>query len=225
MKRGQMTKFLIDFEKQEWIDVQYLGKGAFCTAYRIPGGDVILKCKDSCPEKEVIKLWGMDSPYTPKIEEVYDAESPTEDYTVWRMPYYEPLTARNKEAWRIFRELKRAREDAVGKVRGNLHATGRSANAYSNYFWLTYSNEINNTLIDLANVPEDVKEALQNMSDCAASYGSDMCMEFQAKNLGVDSEGHIIFRDIIFSTKKVMEIRREYLEKQRAKQQRIFGYY
>lgn len=194
MKKGDKRTLRLGDKGCE-VPVSYLGAGHWCKAYLMEDGRVLLRCNGDFM-KECIKLFTHELPHEPKLERAWDWESATSDEQVWIMPFYRTITAKDKAAWAIMKELERARMDV-------FHAKMHECLWVKHERIEWYGIDMMNQAIDKANVPEDVKEALQDMADAASSYGQSIFFEFAPRNIGVDENGQIIFRDILFDMEKV----------------------
>jgi hypothetical protein len=202
------------------VDVDYLGKGMFCTAWRA-GDDVFLLVKrtregtdyskdilisareDLSREEDKIKWSGRH--YLPKIEEAGELEN--SDTRVFRSVYYEPLRASFKEAYRQFKLLKEIHRDVWGQhMLPNIHGRRNCTGYDFNWHFLS---EIEDK------VPGEVYEALRAVAEASANYGSDYVFEIEKVNVGVDGFGKLILRDVIFDLELLDKIRRNALERSR----------
>jgi len=173
------------------IQATYLGAGHYAKAFR-DGSDVYILVKD-CLMKEAIAMFAQGHVHVPVVEKLDSL--PDEETVLYRMDYYEPLTSAHKTAWQHFRALQRILEDA------------RSTR--------DFGHDIMNAVCDgarEAKLPDSLIEALEALTIAGSTYGDGVCFEFAQRNLGVDEQGRLVLRDILFDADK---IQREYAEKAR----------
>lgn len=160
----------------QWIPGAYLGKGLFTTAYRY--GDTVYLLTNEDYSKEAIALFADQSlTHVPKIRRHEDWKH----YQVYSMPFYQRLTKKDHPKAYVQYE--------------SLNTWG-VAGAFSCYAWLSGHTGLSDTL----------KAALQSLLDAFSNYESDnLCLEFNKVNLGVDSNGDLVLRDVLFSRGAVRE--------------------
>lgn len=172
----------------------FLGKGFFTTAWDAGDGTVTLISTD--PLKEAIALFSDQSlPHVPKVERL-ECDRP-DGSQAYRMPRYEQLVAKHKDAWKIYRELKKVWTEQACKP---LHEPR-----------LAWDKSI--LILDLLRergaVPVPVTDALENMLDAASNYGSGVALEFSPRNLAVDGTGELVLLDVMFDAERVAEYRKK----------------
>jgi hypothetical protein len=180
--------------EKQIIPVEYLGKGFFCTAWR-NGSQVYLICRERAGEidysKDIIMNIRPRSAYLPLIEKL----DTNDDSMLYRMPFYEKLTAKHTTAWKEYKTLKQISEDAqrdmsYEKMRGK-RVTPQDVN-----------NEIAKR-IQTADVSRELKMLIQEIVDYMCNYGEHYGMEFSPRNLSVDKNGHLVLRDVIYNQKAI----------------------
>lgn len=166
---------------------EYLGKGRHAKAYRI-GNGVLLYVRD-CLMKEAIA--GINHVHVPTIEYV-DTHC---EVTVWKMPFYQPLASKYTEAWAQAKELMRVTADANALI--------QQRNRKIHHTDLGY--QMARYVCDTANIPELLRDALEEMIEKAKNYGEGVTFEFSRRNLGVDEQGRLILRDVLYDRRLVWE--------------------
>jgi hypothetical protein len=122
------------------------------------------------------------------------------------MPYYANITAKDKEAWRIYKTLKKIANEVFNALRKK----------HGIKFSLAYLGcDHRQLIVDRAHrrVPRSVTNALQKLINGGGNYGCGITFEFAPRNIGVDKKGKIIFRDILFDADKI--------EKERARKYKM----
>lgn len=197
MKRGDLRTIAI--EKQR-IEVTFLGKGHYCTAYR-HGETVYCFVVEDEYMKDCIVECCEDSPHIPQIKRYEEQQVRGQWRKVYSMPLYRNITAKDKEAWAVLKTLKESAE--------RIHAAKYVGFNPGNRDLMTCGCYFNRDVIEdtRGKIPESVTEALENLADAACNYGAGVCMEFGARNIGVDSEDRIVFRDILFDAEKLFKQR------------------
>lgn len=212
MRRGDFRDIRVDGTT---LRAEYLGKGRYATAWQVAGptGRVYLFVKEgTCYMKEaLLPMWvgegSQRSPHLPEVKKHEDACVRGQWYDVYSMPYYRTLTAKDGEAWKQYRELLRANEQARKEILRSswpcklLSREGHTVN------WRT---------IELADVPEPLKEGLEDLTNAIASFGCGCTLEFAPRNLGVDAEGRLILRDVAFDAEKIEQERAAVMKRAQA---------
>lgn len=201
MRRGDVRDIVVDGNK---FPATFLGKGHFCSAFRasnVLGFDDRVFCfvDEEDYSKEVFLDNGCGTgpmAHLPEVRKHGDAFNRGVYKSVYSMPYYEPLTAAHKEAWATYRTLIAAREKLFPK-----YGFKKPLEIYGANF--------NRDLVEATTgkVPESVTTALDELANAACNWGCGMTMEFAPRNLGVDEEGRIVFRDVLFDAQKLWEER------------------
>jgi GNAT superfamily N-acetyltransferase len=192
--RGELMTIRVEGQD---IAGSYLGAGHYVRKAVLSDNKVYLIMKKQDLMKDALAENEFDTPHIPPVERIYDN---VKDEYIYTMPYYKPISAKDREAWSIMRELNRAK-DVVWR---NYHFGGKTRDRPIYTYWY----EMGNDIISEAKVPQSVKEALTELLNAAGNYGSVM-FEFDKRNVGVDELGRIIFRDIIFDIEKLHKERYE----------------
>jgi hypothetical protein len=189
MRQGQHKTITVDGDR---LDAVYLGRGKYSVAYQV-GNDVIIYVRKEDYGKEILTHCA-ENPHIPICEKIDTQPGPSSgdwDIQVFRMPFYEALRPKT-EAWAIMKELARAREAAYSEIIKEPHMV--------RYEGVTVNYQVSET----ANVPDSVREALQILTNTAANWGSGYMFDaFRKPNLGQDSEGRIILRDVLYDAEGV----------------------
>ncbi len=200
MRKGQVVEVELYGQPQK---VQYLGRGQFATAYLQTNGKVLLFVEGCWMKDALCNL--NDVPYFPATQRLEVIENPnpkkTDDIYVYEMDYSEPIRAKkHPEAWAIIKELQRARELAIKQVMGehNQKYSAKRVNQAADIRFLGVESIFRT--IEIANVPEDIKESLTELANELCNWNEGCVVEFQPKNIGIDDQGKISFRDICFDT-------------------------
>lgn len=200
MRKGDSRRITVDGRA---FNAAYLGKGFFCSgAFRefigdelTPTGRVFLFIRDhdnselSDFSKEALSMWCNKLPHIPEVERHEPITTVGKEQCVYSMPYYRTLTATHALAWRQYKTLRTIRDDA-------WIAWDKQSKPLSQ--WGLYFAE---HVIELATgkVPESITAALTEMLNAMSNYGSGYSLEFTLRNLGVDADGCLVFRDIWFN--------------------------
>jgi hypothetical protein len=174
------------------------GRGRFTTAYR--SGNTVYTLVRGDYTKEAVWLYAGKSIHIPQTEqigsyEVRPVKGEAYDMYVYRMPYYDKLTATSKEAWAQFKVLAKLWDQAY-----------RTAIAkYPKVPSWCYGEvlQVLNCLVQESELPDSLKEAFESVADAGASYGAEIGVEILRRNLKVDSSGNLILLDILFDYRKM----------------------
>jgi hypothetical protein len=186
MKRGDTRTITVDETKIE--DAEYLGRGMFCTAYRVL--DTVYCFVKDCYMKEAIS--GIDQPHVPNITR----HESTDEFDVYSMPYYGPLRAAHKTAWAQYKMLDRAWDEARYRAYEELKDTSQQFRAEDHNYM------VNDCMVETLRswgADDDLVSAIEQMNYAASNYGSDITYEFGVRNLGVDQDGRLVLRDVLYS--------------------------
>src|SRR5579862_82599 len=150
MKRGDPIQIKV---RGQFLNATYLGKGLFTTAYRV--GDIVYCYTNTDKMKEAIRE--CEGVHIPQITlEDTDCLFRRIQYDyVYSMPYYRNITSKDTEAWKILKECSRALGEAriqISNERRNIHLWVQCLGIH-----------IARRTIDLAKVPQSVKESLTTM--------------------------------------------------------------
>lgn len=188
--------------------VEQIGKGTWCRAFRPVEHEqidnrVYLIVSDADQSKEILSMSsGVHIPQLKRVGTYRDAY-------VWQTVFYSRLTAKAKEAWRLYKLLRDTHEESMRAHQGkafndrtlNRHAWGYDA-MYTTMDRVREAGE------------EDLAESLDSIASASTNYDNTFCFEFAPRNLGVGSDGGLILLDPIFDL-KVIAAKREAAEKRR----------
>jgi len=194
MKRGQITTITVNGER---IRAEYLGKGHFSTGYRV-GDLVYLFTKDDPLKEATTHMSGVHVPIVKYVD--YTSNRNGDEIEIYTMPYYENITAAHKTAWAIFRILTSLLRDSNTEI---IQEQG----------WLKFNRKRDNykvfaRLVEKAEqdnrIPDSVVDSLDRMYSWAINYGESVGIEMGKRNIGVDNEGNIIFRDVLYDARRLV---------------------
>jgi hypothetical protein len=180
------------------IEVERIGRGRYCTAYRDLSGDrrrVYLRVKPEDNSKHILSDCPQN-PYLPELEQIGSIG----DDDLWRTWFYNRLTARAKHAWAEYRILQKAQEE----VRG-IRFQDRPGYALGAWGYDAMAAIIERVQPQ----SERLAEVLQTICDSAANYGSSYTFEFAPRNLATDDNGYLILLDPVFDLEEVMRANHE----------------
>lgn len=199
MKRGDVRTVKASGETQQ---ASYLGKGMFCTAWRLVNEPQTVWC--FCGEdtsKEILASCD-PLPHIPVVQRIDSMEDA--DY-IFSMPFYHPLKSANKEAWAQYRALAVALEEA-----DRQQAPQRMKRA-----WYDGGYNTREYVAENAQVKEPVKAAIREIADQCCNYGDEYTFEFSPRNLAVDDNGELILLDIVFNARSVWKEQQAAIKKHR----------
>jgi hypothetical protein len=201
MRKGEGREITLD-KRKHWAE--YLGKGRYSTAFLL-GRDVIIYTRRGDNGKEILTHC-RPSPHIPVCERIEVQDGPRGadwDIYVYKMPLYQPIRP-GSEAWACMKELARAREEAYTEFITEQHMV-RYNGAVVNYAVQTR-----------AKVSDSVREALEELTNRAADWGSSYMFDaFRRPNLNQDDEGRIILRDVLYDAEPIYD---EWCRKMRTRQ-------
>ena len=189
----------LPYDREKFLDIEadYLGKGLFCTAFEGDDGQVYLLVKQNQGDfdysKEAISNWGdQENAHIPQIDMFGQYTFKGVEYLVFRMPFYEPLTAKHKTAWAQYQALRTAYSEA------RFNNMGRPFHEIAQ-----------NLGFDFVSKLEDgpIKSALDSILSAGSNYGVEYGLEFSKQNLSVNKEGVLILRDVLFNSDLCRKIR------------------
>jgi hypothetical protein len=113
------------------------------------------------------------------------------------MAFYRTINASDKVAWKQLKELNKLNEKAFESTRKLHRYTGG----------IDYSGdrerEMCNVLADLVGqsviLPESLKQAVIELKEHIENYNEGWVFEFPTRNIGIDEEGNLVLRDVIFN--------------------------
>lgn len=188
MKKGQIKNIVINSEK---IAAEFLGAGSFSTAYKY-NEDVYIYTKvgnnNTDYSKMAIAEWAdLDNQHMPQIEKI---DSNDDNYYLYRMPFYYPLTAKSCKAWNEYKKLKSAWYNSSDNRFGYI----RNQNIINE----CYNQNVDSSIID----------ALESINNACTNYDDCYFFEFSPRNLAIDESGNLILLDVIFNKKALLESRK-----------------
>jgi len=207
MKLRHIKAAMLTLNNGESIHVEQIGKGRFSEAWKNGTHVYVITRERSWGvdySKRVLTELETENPHIPKVELIGELDSDRSD--VFRMPLYKPLTAKEKEAWKQFKELARLREQAWD----NAFRTGQRFNAYNA---VNMCEDFASLVEESEAFPEELKEAVRMLAD-ACRERSTWVMEIAKRNLCVDEEGRLILLDCMFDL-EVLESQRGEARKRR----------
>lgn len=194
IKRKQSCAVLTVGDKT--YEVERLGRGRYCTAWRNGTERVWLQVHEKDLSKDAL-AGAEDNPHLPKCEAFgwFDGDAP---YRLYREPLYKPLVAAEKRAWSEFKTLFKLAEDAWLQTISN-----RPWNDTSNVSARTskYNCGVEQA-VRASTLPESLKEAVRILVYQAANYG-DYQIEISKRNCAVGPEGQLILLDPLFDRAEV----------------------
>ena len=195
--------------------VQQIGRGRFTTAYRpvtdLPHDLVYLFVREEHGDysKRILEEAAKGEPpevrdYLPVLEHLGAREvvngyprTSTGELAVFRTRFYLPLTAKHVRAWREFKALVAARDEAW-----------REQINWQDRRWMQNGHAVMDRTIDLLDkrgeVPPALIEALRAIRDAAGNYGASYVFEFAKRNIGIrGAGGNLILLDPVFDIETV----------------------
>lgn len=195
LKRKQPCAVLTVGDKS--YDVERIGRGRYCTAWRNGTEHVWLQVHEKDLSKDALSN-AEDNPHLPKCEAFgwFDGDAP---YRLYREPLYQPLKAAHKVAWQQFKSVYAAFEDARRADFGRWNDTRNVSQRTSDF---------NTRFLELVGgsptIPDTLRDAVRILVQSAAAYG-DYGLEISKKNCAVGSEGQLILLDPLFDRAEVEE--------------------
>lgn len=176
-----------------------IGKGEFCTAWRSidTPQNVYLICKEGDNVKEVLKQI-QDTPHIPMMQYVDSYYHCGIDYTIWKTEYSEKLTAKHKDAWKIAKILRETWDNTPWTKPYPFYGSTRSERQEWLDLWHDRVRRFIDTIEQDDRIPATIHSALACVYSWACAYGPNFLFEFPNRNLGIDSNGNLVLRDILF---------------------------
>jgi hypothetical protein len=196
MKHGDIRTVILP--SNDSVECYYLGRGRHATAYRASFANWVYLVVHDDGEymKDAVANWAHDIPHVPRIIYLGERQQRGRHQRYYQMPYYETIRAVHKEAWAILKTLTRSW--------GDLSSWGKRASKYARNLPINGLYFFNDIIEDTrGKVPESVSAALTELMDAGSNYGAGVTCEFRKRNIGVDQEGRIVFRDILFDAAKL----------------------
>lgn len=193
MKRGDVVPIFVAGQR---LEAEYVGAGRYATAYRHRDDVYLFVVGDTMKEALSETPPG---PHIPRCEyvEAQDRRGSTEPVRVFRTAYSRTLGADCREAWGQYRALQRAHDQACRDIEQRVEARGERWGVFSQY-----GPEISERAIEIADVPEDLRDALSRLLNSGNNYSHGVCFEFARRNLGVDGEGRLVLRDALIDCER-----------------------
>ncbi len=197
---------ILTLDTGEKIHVELIGKGRFSEAWK-NGANVYVITRErewgTDYSKEMLYRLDSDNPHIPKVEMIGELSRCRSN--VYKMPLYQALEAKHKEAWQQFKELAKLREQAWKEV----FIDGREWNKLFNYhlgimMCQRFCDLVQTSVI----VPETLKEALEELTNEISNYGDSWVFEFAKRNLVVDKNGNLVLLDCLFDMEVLEQQRR-----------------
>lgn len=144
-----------------------------------------------CGIKEALALYLPSGKHLPEIAR-------KQNY-VYVMPYYQPLTAKSKTAWKQYKQLCGLKSKYSNELRKGYRQQ--------------YTGDVLCELCsELSNFPE-LQEAFDTLLSVASNFASDLVPDFSKSNFSVDSEGNLVLRDIFCSYHQLLDDSFRYSER------------
>jgi hypothetical protein len=169
----------------------FLGKGMFSKAYRI-GEKVIVLTSDMSKECIAIFCQG-ENPHIPKMERLDDINGKD----CYLMPYYKPLKASEKEAWKQYKALKEAIDSVPYQER-------QKYTCFAGY---------KKAILDCPSISWNLKEACLCIVENMQSYTDCIFLEISPRNAKVDENGKLILLDIVGISDELEKMRKKKKER------------
>lgn len=189
------------------VEVERIGAGRFTTAYRQTADPtvvyLVVNDEDGDYSKDIIA--NCDGPYFPALEKM----GTYRDATVWKTRYYQRLRASYHIAWSEFRAAADCRERVYTEVM-------RRSDTRKMPFYRLGHEVMAQTVDKLRDEYPNyhgLADALGQLTDESANYGSSYVFEFAARNLAVDNTGHLILLDPIFDLESMEKMRQAALRR------------
>ena len=184
--------------------VKRVGKGTFATVYQVEGDTkrVVIEVPDDIYDKEILaevyrQQEGRKNPHLPAIEYA----GTTRTGRLYLMDRYKmPLRKANTKNWKDYQALRACWEEALRNVQGR-----------HNYRAFMYSgHEILNETVECSKkhkVKKSIRDALGELRDWSANYGSSYTFEISPRNVGTDAKGNLVLVDVLFDMNKLAKAR------------------
>jgi hypothetical protein len=174
------------------VEVQRIGKGRYTTAWR-NCSNVYLQTNEKDYGKEIVCRASREgNPHIPACTQLDSAESV---HNWYKMPLYQPLTAKSGKAWEDFKALKQMWEDA----RRSVSYDARRSDDQDVYATNAAFGEL---VEDATYLDEQMKEAVRILLDECTNY-STYTIEISKRNCAVDNAGNLILLDAVFDLAEV----------------------
>ena len=164
------------------FEAEFLGKGSFCTAYRV-GDNVYIRTSIHDRAKEALSLdWYSQNPYIPNYKRLCNDGK----YVWYSVPYFKPLSKVSAKNYPIKRDFKRL----MDSFEEHCHL------ANDRDYYQKVIRKVIQEIPDLTNMV-DALIALENI---VIDYGGcqKLTIELAYRNTGIDKDGNLVFFDAIF---------------------------
>lgn len=185
--KHEVTPMMINGEKCKRI-----GKGQFSTAYRsIDDPNVVyLLTNEDDNIREIYRH--ITNKHIPQMELLEQNVYIGRKYVnVWKMPYYKPIK-KSDPCWKQYKTL----YDAWQEIYTPLISAYFYKKQYSDGFMA--AEQFLQILEEKSIIDQDLLYALERINVWSSCYGSGYIFEFQKRNVGVDQDGNLVLRDVIF---------------------------
>lgn len=172
--------------------VERIGKGRYSTAWK-NGSAVYVQTHEKDYGKELLcQITG--KAHLPVIEHIG-----TEGiYNWYKMPLYQKLTAKQKEAWLDYRHLQGLQKESFSEERAAVGWRGDINPASVNDRFLDKVRQ------DVHLVNSHYDAAIESLVEWCSNYGETWLIEeLQARNCAVDANGELILLDPVFDLAEV----------------------
>lgn len=192
----------LTLDSGEVVQVERIGRGRYTTAWR-NSHNVYLQVKEIEDSKEILASLATE----PRNQHIPDCKflawaDNNSPYRWYRMPLYQPLTAKSGKAWEDFKLIKSLRDETNNeRVKGMWSRGGRGDMDATEFNAL-----FNDKVQDATYLSDALKEAIQQLVDEACNYGQYM-IEITKKNCAVDNAGNLILLDPLFDYAEVKAAR------------------
>lgn len=169
-----------------FVKAKQMGKGRFSKVYEVESDpDHVYIVSNDWAKHMLTDTWARrgESAHLPEIEKAGTLEGKKDDYTIFKMKRYSPLTAKHKEAWKVYRQLVKIADEIF---RANSWQYRRELDKIAH---LIASDE---------RLPENIREALQFLLFYATNYHENYYLDLTKSNFSVDENGVLILRDVVY---------------------------
>lgn len=169
-----------------------IGAGDFSTAYRsIDNPNVVyLLTKEDDHIREIYAH--IDHQNIPTFELIAQGVYIRGKYVnIWKMPYYKPIK-KSDPCWEQYKTLYNAWQD--------IYIPLLSAYFYKKQYndGFMAAEQFLQILEDKRIIDQEMVCALEQLKTWSSCFGSGYIFEFQKRNVGVDQDGNLILRDVVF---------------------------
>lgn len=206
IKLKRIQAAILTLPDGQTVHVERIGRGRYSTAWK-NGTSVYVQTHEKDLGKELLCNIS-ETPHLPLITHLETSGI----YNWYKMPLYQKLTAKHKEAWADFRHLQRLQDSAFKEERAVIGYGKESNPANVNSLFLSKVEE------DVHLTESGYADAIGALGSWCGSYGGTWLIErLQARNCAVDAHGRLILLDPVFD---LAEVRAE----QEKRRKRARGY-